>query len=132
MSAVALLSAIIPALLPAAADGLRGVIARFTGSAGSRPQNVAEVIQLMQADTARLQALAELDRPAGNVSQWVADVRAMQRPAAVVIVLGAYVVGVSAWAELPAGLLDQLGVYAQMVTFYLFGDRSYAYLRGKA
>lgn len=128
----ALLTALIPALLPAAADGVRGIFARVTGSAGSRPQNVGEVIQLMQADTARLEAIAKMDAPAGNVSQWVANVRALQRPVAAAAIILGYIIAATALTDLPADLVAGLGTYAEMVTFYLFGDRSYAYLKGKA
>ena len=126
-----LLLTLIPALLPALTDGIRGLIGKVTGGAGARPQNIAEVIQLMQADTDRLKTLAALDVPAGNVSQWVANVRAMQRPLACALVIGGYILAIHTKVALPAGVLDTLGSYAQMVTFYLFGDRSYAYLKGK-
>ena len=125
------LIAILPALLPALTDGIRGIIGRLTGGVGARPQNVTEVIQLMQADTSRLQALAQLDAPPGNVSVWVANIRALQRPVAVMLVISGYLFALSAAKQLPAGTLDSLSQYAQMVTFYLFGDRSYTYLKGK-
>lgn len=118
---------VLPALLPALIDGVRGLIARITGGAGAKPQNVNEVIALMQADTARLQALAALDAPGANVSLWVADVRAMQRPLACLAVIVAYVFAV--FNSLPQDTIAGLGVYAQMVTFYLFGDRSYSYFK---
>lgn len=118
---------VLPALLPALIDGVRGLLGRLTGGAGAKPQNVQEVIALMQADTARLQALAQLDSPAGPISGWVADWRALQRPVACLLVIGAYVVAV--FNTLPAETIATLGVYAQMVTFYLFGDRSYSYFK---
>jgi hypothetical protein len=126
------LAALLPALLPVVSDGLRGLFGRLTGGVGARPQNVTEVIQLMQADTARLEALAKLDSPPGNVSQWVANIRALQRPVAVVLVIGGYLAALAYAKQLPPATLDGLSQYAQMVTFYLFGDRSYTYLKGKA
>lgn len=120
-----ILEAIIPALLPAAADGIRAVINKITGNAGARPSNVGEVIQLMQAETSKLEALAKLDT-AENVSQWVANVRAMQRPAASVLIILAYVGSVYSGAD-----NENLAGYAQMVTFYLFGDRTYTYMKRK-
>lgn len=126
----AILAALFPALIPAFADGLRGLFTKFTGGAGAQPANTGEVIQLMNADTTRLQALAKLDEP-GNVHMWVADVRALQRPVAVVLVIGAYVYCLYAANALPSGVIDSVSQYAQMVTFYLFGDRSYMYLKKK-
>ena len=35
-------SLILPALVPAFSDGVRGIIAKFTGGAGGQPQNVEE------------------------------------------------------------------------------------------
>lgn len=126
---MSVLLTVLPALLPALTDGLRGLLSRLTGGAGARPQNTAEVIQLMKADTDRLTALAQLDAPGGNVSQWVANFRAMQRPVACVLVIGAYIVAVGFANQVPADALTTLAAYAQMVTFYLFGDRSYAYFK---
>lgn len=127
MGATLILNAL-PALFPPLADGLRAIFSKLTGGAGARPQNVAEVVQLMQADTARLQALAQLDAP-GGISQWVANIRALQRPTAVVLVLGAYAYALTVSDHLPAATLAGIAEYAQMVTFYLFGDRSYSYLK---
>lgn len=124
-----ILAALIPALIPAATDGIRGLIGKFTGGAGARPQNVGEVVQLMQADTARLQVVAQLDAPASNISVWVANIRALQRPTAVLLILGGYLYCLHQARLLPAGVLDTMAQYAEMVTFYLFGDRSYSYLK---
>lgn len=120
----ALLSAIIPALLPAAADGVRAIINRVTGGAGAKPANVAELIQLMQADTDRLKTLAQLDQVVGQVHPIVADLRALQRPALATLILVAYMAAVF-FGDAQQSTLDMLGSYAQMVTFYLFGDRAY-------
>lgn len=118
------MSAIIPALLPAAADGIRAVINRVTGGAGAKPANVSELIQLMQADTDRLKTLAQLDQVAGQIHPIVADLRALQRPALATLILVSYMAAVFVGEASPA-TLDMLGSYAQMVTFYLFGDRAY-------
>lgn len=115
-----------PAVLPALADGVRGLIARVSGGAGAAPANVGEAIQLMEAETRRLQALADIDK-AGDVSRWVSNVRAMQRPAACGLIIVGYLVAVMAKAD--QRVLDDLALYARMVTFYLFGDRTWTYLK---
>ena len=74
-----LLSLILPALVPAVADGARGLIAKFTGGAGGQPQNIRERIELMQAESAKLQALAALDTPTGEPSKWIINLRASFR-----------------------------------------------------
>lgn len=129
----AILASLLPALFPAISDGVRGIFGMLTGNKGAQPQSVDQVIQLMNADIERLKVLSALDSPAGNVHAWVSDIRALQRPAAVALVLAAYLVTVTYTLNghvVPASVLDGVAQYAQMVTFYLFGDRSYAYLKG--
>jgi hypothetical protein len=125
---MALLTAILPALIPAAADGVRAIINRVTGGAGAQPANVAELIQLMQADTERLRVVAQLDTPAGNISTWVANLRALQRPALATWILALYAIAIA--TTQPPETVAQLGQYAAMVVFYLFGDRGYAAIKG--
>lgn len=106
------------AFIPVISDGVRGVFARFTGGAGARPQNVEEAIALQDADTARLAALAALDQ-SGETYRWVNAVRALQRPVAVLLVLGSYVGARFTLDTMP----DDLTSFASAVTFYLFGER---------
>lgn len=120
------LEVLIPALLPALGDGVRGLFNKLTGNSGSKPANVAEVIQLMEADTSRLRAIAEMEK-GGETYMWVEAVRKMQRPVAVGVIISAYVA--AALFSDNQQMIDGLSIYAQMVTFYLFGDRSYAYLK---
>lgn len=121
----ALLTAILPALLPAAADGVRGIFARLTQGKGAQPANVGEVIQLMQAETERLRVLAQLDQPTGEIYKWAATARALQRPAIATLIIAGYMAAVTVSA--PEAVLLSLGEYVSMVTFYLFGDRTYSY-----
>lgn len=120
---------ILTALLPIAQDGIRAVINRVTGSAGAQPANTDEAIRLIEAETKRLQAIAQIDTPVGEISLWVNNVRALQRPAAAAFVLLAY------WYTLVALVDVQIQVtvanLASSVVFYLFGDRTVMYMRGK-
>lgn len=125
-----LLTTILPALLPALSDGVRGVFSRLTGGKGAMPQNVAEVIQLMNAENERLKALAQLDAVSGDIHKWVASLRALQRPAIATLIIVAYVWAIAVNA--PESYVTSLGDYTAMVTFYLFGDRSYnAWKKGR-
>lgn len=72
-----ILEAILAALVPVGIEGVKQVIAKFTG--GVRPTTIAEQIQLDQNEIQRLQAIAALDNPYGNPSQWVVDLRASSR-----------------------------------------------------
>lgn len=122
-----ILETVIPALLPAAADGVRAIFNKLTGGAGAKPANVEEVVTLMQAETARLEALAKIDSAAGNVSAWVNNVRALQRPVAVVLIISGYLGSIAMVSD--GAVVENLASYANMVTFYLFGDRSYMYIK---
>lgn len=127
MSLTALVATALPALFPALSDGLRGIFARITHGKGAAPQNVGEQVQLMKAETERVSALAQLDATPANVHAWVADVRALQRPALASWILLAYVTALLVNA--PPGTVDKLGEYAAMVVFYLFGSTGYQAMR---
>jgi len=126
---------VLPALIPVFADGLRAIFTRLTDGAGVRPANTAEAIQLMQADAARLQALAALDAPGGSISSWVADLRASARYiAAGVCILGGWALAAmaSAYPEQVPSEVAARGMDAADSAFsFLFGDRMYAHLRRK-
>lgn len=119
-----ILSLLFPAIVPALTDGVRGIFAKFTGGAGGTPQNVNERIQLMEAETKRLQALAEIDKPAGEPSRWVTDVRAVFRYAAIMIIWLATIVAVfdsSVPESITLMLLDLSGACMSFV----IGERMY-------
>jgi hypothetical protein len=125
----ALISMILPALIPMLSDTVRGIVNRFTGGAGAQPANVAEAIQLMKAETERVSAVAALDTPSANISKWVADLRASTRYViAILVVINAivilYVKDVNpAFAELSMNL-------AGSVWSFLFGERMYLGMKG--
>ena len=112
------------ALLPVATDGVRAIINRVTGGAGANPANVAERIELQNADTERLRALAALEQT-GDTYRWVNAVKALQRPLAVSVVLACYASARFLLDEMPEDLIS----YAGAVTFYLFGERTNLYAR---
>lgn len=122
-----LLTTLLPALIPAVGDGVRGIIAKFTGSAGAAPQNVEEQVTLLEAQTRQLQALAELDKPQGQISLWVANLRASARYLATfaVILNG---IGQAAFNNDPEMVRLSLNL-AEGGFFFLFGDRVYLHLK---
>ena len=130
----ALLALLLPAFLPVVADGLRGIFSWFTGGSGAKPQNVEEAIKLMEAEAKKLSALADLDRPSGTISQWVADLRASFRYLAAGIIIVATLLAVFAQgAGLPIDptLLDALLQLSGSVFSFIFGDRLYFHLKQK-
>ena len=125
-----LLSLLLPSLVPVASDAVRGIIAKFTGGAGAIPQNVDEEIRLMNAKTENLKALAELDKPMGNISQWVADLRASFR----YLAAGIIIVSAVSTLYLPMDIVtaDIAWQAAGSAFSFIFGDRMYSYIkRGK-
>ena len=118
-----ILSLVVPALIPAVADGLRGVFNKLTGGAGAKPANVEEQIKLMAAENERLKALAELDRPSEKISPWVADLRASFR----YVAGGLIIISAVSTLFFNADLLVQDAVWnlAGSVFAFLFGDRMY-------
>jgi len=119
-----LLSLVIPALIPTLADTIRGVVSRFTGGSGAQPVNVAETIQLIDAETKKMQALAELDKPTGAISPWVADLRASCRYIiAILVVINA--VATVYVPNLDPNYVDLSINLAGSVWSFLFGERMY-------
>ncbi len=126
----AILTTVIPALLPAVGDGFRSLIAKFTGTSAAAPKTVDEHIALMNADTDRLRAMAELDRPSGKASAWVTNLRESSRYIAVHIVIVNGVVQMLLNSD-PV-VVDLSFDLASSGFFFLFGDRVYRHLkRGK-
>jgi hypothetical protein len=111
-------------------DVVRAGVNRLTGGAGAQPANVAEAIQLMEADVKRMQAMAELDK-VENTSQWVNDVRAMQRPVAVALILIVWM-GVVFTPSVDEEVLNIVANLASAAVFYLLGDRTYLYFKRKS
>jgi len=124
-----IVSLILPALVPAFADGARGLIAKFTGGAGGQPQNITERIELMKAEAEKLQALAALDSPTGEPSKWIVDLRASFRYVIIssimiftaVVVFNPDIVG----ATVVAVCLDMTGACMSFV----IGERMYLSLK---
>ena len=124
-----ILSLILPALVPAVADGARGIIAKFTGGAGGQPQNLHERVQLMQAETEKLKALAALDTPTGEPSKWIIDLRASFRYIIIsaimiftaIVVFNPDIVGVSVVSV----FLDMTGACMS----FIIGERMYLGLK---
>jgi len=75
-----ILSLIFPAFLPVLTDGVRGIFAKVSGCAGGQPQNVDERVKLMEAEAAKMAAMAQLDGTfTGQPAQWIVDLRASFR-----------------------------------------------------
>ncbi|MDP2167466.1 MAG: hypothetical protein Q8J64_03945 [Thermodesulfovibrionales bacterium] len=137
---MSVLGMVLPALMPAVADGLKGLFQRFFR--GEKPVTAAEQIELMRAETEKLRAIASLDRPSENISPWVSNLRASFRYiAAGLIITGTLLFTlIYFWMShespegkaLPAalGVLELFLELSASVFSFMFGDR--VYLRLKA
>lgn len=117
---------LISALVPFVGNIITRLTDHFTG--GAQPQNAQEMIDLKRTDTDQLNAISQLDS-IGNISTWVANIRALQRPLCVVGILALWflsTINVLALSEARYVLLSNL---ASSAVFYLFGDRTLMYLR---
>lgn len=129
-----ILTMLLPALLPVAADGLKGLFRKLTGGDPAEPQNVEEQIELIRTDTERLRAMAELDRPYGEISRWVADLRSSFRYLiSALIILAATGIGVYVSIEMPDLRKLVFLAFLEMAGgafSFVFGDRMYRHLKG--
>jgi hypothetical protein len=121
-------SVLFPALLPALTDGVRGIFAKFTGGAGGTPQNVTERIQLMQAESSRLQALAEIDKPIGEPDKWVTNLRSSFRYVAIILIWLA-TIGAVFTPTVPEGITLILLDLSGACMSFVIGERMYLTLR---
>lgn len=115
-----IIESIVGALVPIGAEALKQLVSKFTG--GVKPTTIAEQIQLENNEIERLKALAALDTPIGQPSQWVVDLRASSRylGALVTIAVGLSTLYISNTPK----EVQIIGLEAANIAFgFLFGTR---------
>jgi len=123
-----ILSVVLSALLPAGIDVVKTLLARITGIPKYEPKTVEEKIKLMEAETERLKVVAELDKPAGEISKWVANLRSANRYILgnlIIVITFIYLLLPGHNVEIASFLLNLTAV----VFAFFFGDRVYMHLR---
>ena len=123
-----LISLILPALVPAFTDGVRGIFAKFTGGAGGQPQNMQERVQLIQAETEKLKALAALDMPNGEPSKWIVDLRAAYRYVIISIILISTIAVVYS-PSIPSAIVSVFLDMTGACMSFIIGERMYLGLK---
>jgi hypothetical protein len=114
-----IIESLIGALIPVLAEGGKQALSRWMG--GVRPTSVDEQIRLDQNEVERLKALADLDRPIGEPSQWVVDLRASARYLGALTLIG---VGISTLYVPVPEMIQKLAMEAANIAFgFLFGSR---------
>lgn len=115
-----IIETIVASLVPVAAESVKQLLVKFVG--GVKPTTVEDQIKLDQSDIEKLKAIAQLDTPIGEPSQWVVDLRASARyiGALTVIFVG---IGTLYVPEMPT-LVQQTALEAANIAFgFLFGSR---------
>jgi hypothetical protein len=114
-----LLETIVGALVPIGVQGIKQAIGKWAG--GVKATTVEEQIQLDEADVRRLEAVAKMDTPIGQPSQWVVDLRASARYIGALAVI---TVGISTLYFPVDAYIQQLAIEAANIAFgFLFGSR---------
>lgn len=120
-----ILETIIGALVPVGVEGVKQLIGKFTG--GVKATTIEEQLKLDNSEIERIKALAELDKPIGQPSQWVVDLRASSRYIGALITI---LVGLSTlYFQMPEQV-QIIGLQAANIAFgFLFGTRIVANLK---
>lgn len=114
-----LLETIVGALVPIGVEGIKQIITKWAG--GVKPTTVAEQLQLDEQEIKRLEAVAKLDTPIGQPSQWVIDLRASARYLGALLVIA---VGISTLYISVDATIQALALEAANIAFgFLFGSR---------
>jgi len=125
-----LLATILPLFGPVIMDGFKMVFSKLTGISMGEPRSFSERLEFYRAETDRLKSIADLDRPSGDISRWVADLRASFRYVCVgliILVTLAYLIVFGApEKDMAAAYLMQLSGSS---IFFIIGDRIYLGLK---
>lgn len=114
-----ILETILASLVPVGIEGIKQAAARWFG--GVRATSVDEQIKLDANEIEKIKAITELDKPAGQPSQWVVDLRASARYIGALLCLA---VGIGSLFLPVAATVQALALEAANIAFgFLFGSR---------
>lgn len=125
-----ILAMVLPGLLPGVMDGIKMIFSKITGVELGGPKTFMDTIELEKVKVEKLKALSDLDRPSGDVSRWVADLRGSFRYIAVGLIILASLL----YCFLPPGYqTKETGAFLQQLSgssiFFIIGDRVYLGLK---
>jgi len=114
-----IVESIIGALVPVGIESIKQVMTRFFG--GVKATSIEDQIKLDNSEVEKIKALAELDKPIGQPSQWVVDLRASARYMGALAVIG---VGISTLYVPVEPEIKVIALEAANIAFgFLFGSR---------
>ena len=116
---------IIGALVPVGIEGIKQLMTNFFG--GVKATSIDDQIKLDDNEIEKIKAIAELDKPIGQPSQWVVDLRASARYLGALAVI---TVGISTLYAPVDVRIQAIALEAANIAFgFLFGSRIVANLR---
>lgn len=114
-----IVESIIGALVPVGIEGIKQAMTRFFG--GVKATSIEDQIKLDNNEVEKIKALAELDKPIGQPSQWVVDLRASARYIGALTVIS---VGISTLYVPVEPEVKVIALEAANIAFgFLFGSR---------
>ncbi len=120
-----IIESIIGALVPVGVEGIKQLMTNFFG--GVKATSIDDQIKLDANEIEKIRAIAELDKPIGQPSQWVVDLRASARYIGALAVI---VVGISTLYAPVDVRIQAIALEAANIAFgFLFGSRIVANLR---
>lgn len=120
-----IVESIIGALVPVGIEGIKQAMTRFFG--GVKATSIDDQIKLDNSEVEKIKALAELDKPIGQPSQWVVDLRASARYIGALAVIS---VGISTLYVPVEPEIKVIALEAANIAFgFLFGSRILAGFR---
>ena len=120
-----IIESIIGALVPVGVEGIKQLMTNFFG--GVKATSIDDQIKLDANEIEKIRAIAELDKPIGQPSQWVVDLRASARYIGALAVI---VVGISTLYAPVDVRIQAIALEAANIAFgFLFGSRIVAGLR---
>jgi hypothetical protein len=120
-----IIESIIGALVPVGVEGIKQLMTNFFG--GVKATSIDDQIKLDANEVEKIKALAELDKPIGQPSQWVVDLRASARYIGALAVI---TVGISTLYAPVDVRIQAIALEAANIAFgFLFGSRIVAGLR---
>jgi hypothetical protein len=114
-----IIESIIGALVPVGVEGIKQLMTNFFG--GVKATSIEDQIKLDTNEIEKIKALAELDKPIGQPSQWVVDLRASAR---YIGALAVVTVGISTLYAPVDVRIQGIALEAANIAFgFLFGSR---------
>jgi hypothetical protein len=125
-----ILATILPGLLPAVLDGAKMLFSKITGISMGEPKSFSERLEWHKAETDRLRVVSDLDKVVGEISRWVANLRASFRYIFVgLIIIITLIYGLFyKWIGVQQ-VWDVLSQLSGSSMFFILGDRVYIGLK---